>query len=270
MKNVRFALAIIAATTAAAACSGGGGGGGGGQHGIITFGKTGGDFASFSGSAVFVNQGFDIGIEEINAIPDDTCMRSPSAVVLNENVVFLDAGPTITVSGPAGAITLEPFSSDFYIYTGGNGSAGLFVRGGGYTVTVPGGDGVDAFTTTITATSDLTLNSPDPDAFEVILDKTQNLTVAWTSTGGVDPVYVSVNQDNFQTDETIVSVICKFADDGTASIPSNFLSPLEASTNPDLDTILSVSKQRFTTVETSVGDVVLVVQTDWEVDLTVQ
>lgn len=269
MKNVRVVLAVIAASTVAAACSGGGGKGGGGQHGFILFGKSAGDFLTFEGSAAFTNQGFDLGLEVIEQLADDTCIDFNNDIVLSPDVVFLDAGATITISGPAGDLSLAPFSQEFFIYTAG-GDASLFTRGAGYTVTVPGGEGVDAFTTNITATSDLTLNSPDPGAASVILDKSQPLTVAWTSTGGVDPIYVTLTQDNFSTEETIANVVCKFVDDGTASVPANFLTPLQASSNISLDTVINVAKRRFTTIETSVGDVVLSVETAWEVDLTVQ
>lgn len=235
----------------AAACSGGdGGGGGSGIRGFVTSTlERDADFGdSFSGAAVFLAQ--SIPIPDLET-PDGDCNEGGGE--LSGNITFKDVGETVTLVTSSGELVLDPFIAGIYF---GYGDASLWQMGGTVTVETPGGD-VPAFSRDFTQAGGFTLTAPDPAA-NLTIDRASDLTLAWSSSGTNDPIFVSIEQYDFDNDETVFSLLCRFDDDGSGTIPSSLLGDM--STDANLNTDLGVSKERLTFLEdvpgigTLVGD----------------
>jgi uncharacterized protein (TIGR03437 family) len=99
----------------------------------------------------------------------------------------LDAGTSLSLTGPAGSFTLKSNVKGQYSALFNSSVTGPDIPSGSYTLTGPGGKDVGAFSATITVASPLAIsNKPSL----VSVDRAQPLTVTWT--GGVAGTYVLI------------------------------------------------------------------------------
>ena len=236
----RMALAIVGAMVVAAGCSGGGGGGGGGLslNGLVGISKsTDATGSTFNAFAILVKPALPLG-ENPLTLADGTCTHYKPTVITTFPTV-LDAGSSLTLSTPGGPLSLSNNGFGYGVTSSGS----RFVAGGTYTLTAPGGVDVPAFSQMLMTPSDLTVTTPNVNT-TVAIDKTADLSIAWTSIGGSDPVIVSISQDDGNS--TTVIINCKFADTGSATIAKANLSPLVSdSAIPNGGTSMTISKINF-------------------------
>ena len=134
-------------------------------------------------------------IAAYGAVVPNSCFIPPSNVpiVAISPPANLDAGPTLTIKGPAGTrtipkITIGNLSAYDQTVTLGNGTPGNFLDPGHYTVTAPGGKDVGAFSAGIDLPAAPFVWTNQPTAPPVI-DRSQGYTVKWT--GGVPGTMVT-------------------------------------------------------------------------------
>jgi hypothetical protein len=238
--NVRVVLGLLVVTLGSA-CSGDGGGGGGGPfRGFVSAGLAR-DAAfgdNFEGSAAFLSKG--IGDNGFLEGVDGDC--GDIGEDLGSSVGFQDAGDTVDISTDGGTLVLDTFLFPglYASFTGGD--ASMWSMGGTVTFTAPGGSGVDGFERTFPLSGALTLTTPDP-AGDALLDRNADFTLAWTSSGTTDPIFVSIEQENDNFD-TVFSLTCRFDDDGSGVVPASFLGDLSTAAN--ITSYVSISKERIT------------------------
>ncbi len=136
----------------------------------------------------------------------------------------LDAGSSLTVSGPAGAWTLSPSRAGQYQVLFGSTPTGPNLPTGTYTVTATGGHDVSAFSVTLNV--DASVLWTNKSAINTI-DRSQPLTVTWS--GG--PEGGSVVLGGYVDSNTmgLVGFVCiEDASAGSFTIPSFMLSTLPA------------------------------------------
>lgn len=264
--RLRYGFALLVVSLASACTGGDGGGGGGPYRGFVTAGLGRDSFGdNFEGSAAFLSKGIDDN-GFLDGVDGD-CSEPPND--LGSTASFQDAGETVELSTDGGTLTLDTFLFPglYASFTGGD--AAMWTMGGTVTFTAPGGSGVDAFVKTFPLSGGLTLTTPDP-AGDALLDRNADFTIAWTSSGTADPIFVSIEQENADFDE-VFSVTCRFDDDGSGVVPASFLDGL--STNADFNTYVSVSKERIT-ILTDVpglgGDLVADGSVSYDLNATVQ
>jgi hypothetical protein len=146
----------------------------------------------------------------------------------------LDAGPQITVQGPAGSQSASGSGGGYSATLGG---AGNFFSPGTITVSAPGGKDVHSFSASITLPALPTMTSPPPDAANPFsVTRSSGLTVIWA--GGSANTYIEL--DGFSaTDNTYsngVSFQCSVpAGPGSFTIPPSVLLALPANNFGGLD-----------------------------------
>jgi len=192
---------------------------------------------SFGGPEVvvrgrFTDQGFDVPPgepEQYADVPLDTCTFAEVTVTPDTRppATFLDAGAEITLDGPGGPmivdrgeILLEPW---YVAYL----PASVYTPGATYTLSIPGGADVGASEVAWTAPSALDVTVPpfnEGDA-TVEVDRAQDLALAWSSPGSADHVVVRLGQS---AGSTTRSLLCRFADDGAATLPAAQLAAFTA------------------------------------------
>jgi len=133
---------------------------------------------------------YPVNVCSINGYPGPN-----GTVVVNGNPVTivplkevnLDAGPTLTISGPSGTRTIKGQTLGMLgvVYSGvtlGNSTPGNYLDPGHYTITGPGGKDVGAFmaSTDVPSAQFVWTNVPDVTA---PLDRSKDFTINWT--GGV-------------------------------------------------------------------------------------
>lgn len=110
--------------------------------------------------------------------------------------VGLDAGPNISVAGPAGSRTLTPTPSigaGFYSNSNmGNGTPGSYLDPGAYTITGPGGSAVGPFTAKFNLPQSLVWTN---QASITTVNRAAGQTVTWT--GGDPTGFVSIDGSSF-------------------------------------------------------------------------
>jgi uncharacterized protein (TIGR03437 family) len=117
------------------------------------------------------------------------CIVSPTALPHSPGTVHasLDAGPSLSLSGPGGAFTLAEKSRGNYQMLFGPASTGQAVPLGTYTISGQGGQDVGPFSGTITIGSHLAISNAS--ALSTI-DRTQPLVINWT--GGTSGQYILI------------------------------------------------------------------------------
>lgn len=104
--------------------------------------------------------------------------------------IFLDAGPSLGISGSSGAQNLSEDSKGSYSAKLGGGGTGLptFLNPGTFTITGPGGADVGAFS------ASLTLPQPVSASMPATISRDKDLTIAWTgSTGNAAVLFIGAN-----------------------------------------------------------------------------
>jgi hypothetical protein len=158
-----------------------------------------------------------------------TCIPDNSAL----DVQRLDAGPSIKITGPAGAATL-PLSSNVGEYHGPLGATGLtgssFLNPGAYTAAGTGGKDVGAFTGNLTVPA--LLNWSNQSSITGSIDRTKSLTINWTGGNASDYVAILGSSTSASTPQVTVTFVCtEKASAATFSVPSYVLGMLPVSGN---------------------------------------
>lgn len=119
------------------------------------------------------------------------CIVLPHSIPsVNAVTSGLDAGPSLTVSGPPGFLSLKQNPNSRGEYTGLFASSviGPNVPSGSYTITGSGGKDVGPFSVAVTVGNHLAISNKSSLA---IIDRAQPLTVTWT--GGVSGKYIVIS-----------------------------------------------------------------------------
>jgi len=192
------------------------------------------DFEKLNLSQIYGSQGFGFASEGACTVGytsgDDT---TPDDPVTGED---LDAGPSLTVSGPAGARQLSRVGQAKGVYMGqlgggtpnplGGGSATPpFLEPGSYTVTGTGGADVGAFTARITLPSPL--NWTNQSSISTV-NRSQGVNVTWS--GGDPNGYTFIfGTSSAGTGQTAVSAVFSCivrTSRGSFTVPASVLSAL--------------------------------------------
>ena len=157
----------------------------------------------------------------IDAPPPGTCQiynNSNGAPEPPLNVTAaLDAGPQLTVQGPNGSKSLPRGGGD---YRGTLSNTGTYLTPGTYTVSVPGGADVKAFSTSVTIPALPRQTSPQPDATSALpVTRSNGLTVTWAG-GATDGAIHIDGFNSLDFNGTGASFNCiALASAGTFTIP---------------------------------------------------
>ena len=170
------------------------------------------------------------------------------------NLVPLDAGPSFTVKGPGGSMTVAANPGQTKATLS---AAGTFLVPGTYTVSGTGGKDVGPFSATITIAAPPTLVSP-LSANNLTVTRSSGMTVAWRGgdpNGHVEIVLVGATDSSFNT---AALAYCKAsASAGTFMIPSYVLLALPAGNFTSLElapgTVQGAASTPFTATGLSIG-----------------
>lgn len=135
---------------------------------------------------------------------------------------LLDAGEGLNLDTPGGSLSMTriEYEGDVYYQASKTGND-HFSSKGLYTLTSTGNEPIAAFDASIQAPEDLTVTEPDLTAATVI-NRNEDLTIAWTSTGSNTPIYATITQKDLDQ-STLKATLCKFTDDGEGTITTDTL-----------------------------------------------
>jgi uncharacterized protein (TIGR03437 family) len=151
-----------------------------------------------------------------------TCTTLPSVETGRSSGSGLDAGSSLTVSGPAGAWTLSPSRAGQYQALFGTTPTGPNLPTGTYTITGTGGHDVTSFSATLNVGASVLWTNKS--AINTI-DRSQPLTVTWS--GGPDGGSVMLGGYVNSNTVGLVGFVCaEEASAGSFTIPSFVLSTL--------------------------------------------
>lgn len=230
----------------------------------------------FEGAAWFLPQplptggvGFQDLFHYYDSVPLDTCQN---VVPDNTGTDFAgrDAGESIVATGPAGALSLPKIPFGSAIFYGGSGAASVFVPNADYVVSASGGPDIGAFTTTVGASGEITsMISPDMwSPLPLVIDRSVPLALEWTSVADGRDVFVWLTQEGqiqspFMAADKIL--VCRFADDGHAGIPADWLAWFRESEPSAQDARLIVRKYKWWTFTAPGGGAVLAtIDSTWD------
>ena len=97
----------------------------------------------------------------------------------------------------------------------------FWVGGAAYRLQGPGGEDMGPFEVLTTAPREIRVTIPDLDN-PFVLNRSADFFVAWTSSGGAEPVFVNIRQHQSEPFRTH-HVVCKFPDVGEGVVPSDWL-----------------------------------------------
>ena len=188
-------------------------------------------FYNFDNNALIASRG----ISSISSFSSCTVLVCTGTTCIPDNsaldVPRLDAGPSIKITGPAGAATL-PASTNVGEYHGPLGSTGLtgsnFLNPGAYTASGTGGKDVGAFTGNLTVPT--LLNWSNQSSITGSVDRSKNLTINWTGGNATDYVAILGSSTSASTPQVTVTFVCtEKASAGTFAVPSYVLGMLPVS-----------------------------------------
>jgi uncharacterized protein (TIGR03437 family) len=156
-----------------------------------------------------------------------TCTPLPTETYLSTSPrVGLDAGSTLTLSGPAGLWTLASAKPGLYQVLFGSTPQGPNLPLGTYSISSAGGHDLNAFSVTMNVAGNVVWSNK---AAITSVDRSQPLTVTWSDT--TTPRYVVVGGYAFSDTVGSVGFVCtEDASVGSFTIPSFILSLLPAAT----------------------------------------
>ena len=139
----------------------------------------------------------------------------------------LDAGSSLTITGPGGSRTLAQ-GIDGYNGHLGDASAGNFLDPGPYQLTGTGGNDVNFFTASFTIPPFAWTNQPSSLFPRVVYQRANGLTVTWT--GGDPGGYVEIIGNTFAFNTTVLpSFVCRAqTSDGSFTVPPSVMLALPA------------------------------------------
>lgn len=224
MRAFRFAILLGAGAVLAAACGGGGGGGGSPYGGSITATNISG-VGSASANAFFFSdiQGGTLNAGDLNAaIPAGGCVFDQPAATLPTNLTFtyVDAGPSVSLSGPAPVTLTEAVAGSAFTYSF-SGSPTSIPAGTYDVVFVGNGSSVPAETWTgafkMPAAPQITAPTGFPG--QVQFPGTSDLHFTWNPSGGHAVVILFIGSD-FKT------LACRAADSGSFTVKAGDLAKI--------------------------------------------
>src|SRR6516165_7560172 len=170
------------------------------------------------------------------------------------NLVPLDAGPSFTVKGPGGSMTVAANPGQTKATLS---AAGTFLVPGTYTISGTGGKDVGPFSATITIAAPPTLVSP-LSANNLTVTRSSGMSVTWSGgdpNGHVEIVLVGATESSFNA---AALAYCKAATSaGTFTIPSYVLLALPAGNFTSLElapgTVQGAASASFTATGLSIG-----------------
>ncbi len=197
-----------------------------------------------------------------SAIPLDTCQPMPSSYASIDSWRWEDAGDALTVTGPAGTLRVDRVQTtdglgDRFFYSG-VGAPSLFVPDATYTLSAPGGERVGAFEASVQASSDL--DSFTPLSGLLLAQHSADLALSWTPAGRGSLV-VDLQGGSFGTPHWV----CRFTDDGEATIPGSILLNFPQTNDPAdpdprfVDVTITALRYRWTTIDVDGIDAPVVV-----------
>ncbi len=161
----------------------------------------------------------------------DQCLlhRLPSTLeelIGKENITYLDAGPTLVLrSTPTGEIHLDRQidgkGSISYAPIPFNLPEEIYQSGKTYTISVPGSEEFSAFNLNVAAPGEIVVTQPEPTTFGTI-DSRDDFILRWLGNDGVGEIGVTLTGHSTEP----VQIVCRFADDGEGTIPSDLLTQL--------------------------------------------
>jgi uncharacterized protein (TIGR03437 family) len=170
------------------------------------------------------------------------------------NLVPLDAGPSFTVKGPGGSMTVAANPGQT---TATLSAAGTFLVPGNYTISGTGGKDVGPFSATVRIAAPPTLVSPS-SANNLTVTRSSGMSVTWSGgdpNGHVEIVLVGATDSSFNA---AALAYCKAATSaGTFTIPSYVLLALPAGNFTSLElapgTVQGAASAPFTATGLSIG-----------------
>ncbi len=160
--------------------------------------------------------------------PDGMNTRNGAPVtIIPTTSVNLDAGPAITIKGPAGTRTISrTIVGGHAIYMApqfGNGTAGDYFDPGHYTATGTGGPDVGPINTAVDVltTPFVWTNMPDPTK---PIDRTKDLTVTWT--GGYPDTQVTIEGGSLANGVNVSFLCAAPVSAGRMTVPAYVLENL--------------------------------------------
>lgn len=139
----------------------------------------------------------------------------------------LDAGPSLSLTGPAGSWTMMRTTTGEYQSLFGSTPSGPNIPQGSYSIAGSGGRDVRAFSATMTVGGNIVWTNKQSISS---VDRTQPLSVAWS--GGTRPGYVLIGgYSESNTGGHLTFTCSEDISKGTFTIPSFILSALPASTS---------------------------------------
>jgi hypothetical protein len=270
--------ALACSSTTNTASNADGGGGGGGEGGSVADGSAGGDGSSTVDGGTTAPKGIILVTQThlgstfhysiaaafrafvaptgAGSAPTQTTMGPCTATVIPTPpsseagtpmaVAGLNAG-TLTITGagtPASTmLAYGPVASQQGVpgYTAASGSTALFAGGDTMTVSGAGGADLPAFAAqSLVAPTQVAVTAPSCTGTCPDLDRTQDLTVAWTGAGAGKVVVT------FETisDTQAVLLQCRFdATAGTGTVPATLLGKLDKAGDPNVSGIEQISDE---------------------------
>lgn len=208
-------------------------------------------FLASSFSIYEFGAGWDLLLSYYDAMGLDSC-DLPASDALDINI---PENPTFQGMRDAGALELEGPAVEAHfdrLELGGMTTYVMFYEPS-YTF-IPNtqyhieGDGaqIPAFREPVTSPGDVTITAPDPTAGPATVDRSADLTLAWTSSfDQQNVVFASIVQ--YEDTDSEVRRFCRLADDGSATIPASVLADFQPYAVPGDEARLVLYKYRWTT-----------------------
>jgi len=183
-------------------------------------------------------------------IPIDTCEARADVSSINDQRWEDAAGEAVTIAGPAGDLVIERVQvtdalGDRFFYSGA-GAASLYVSGGEYTLSAPGNGRFGAFEGSF---DDAPVDVEDlvPLSPLLVIQQRDDLALTWRA-GGHGWILVKLAGSHRRW-------VCRFSDDGEATIPGSVLLTFPQTNDPldpnplSIDVVLSVVRYQWTTLQ---------------------
>ena len=139
-----------------------------------------------------------------DVVMPNSCFVPPAAtpIVALPVPTNLDAGPSLTISGPAGnrsipRLTVGNFTAYDQTNNFGNATPGNWLDPGHYTLSAPGGKDIGQFSTSLDFPPGQFTWTGAPTAADFTIDRSQGLTVKWT--GGTPGTLVTISGGSIPT-----------------------------------------------------------------------
>jgi uncharacterized protein (TIGR03437 family) len=169
--------------------------------------------------------------------PPGTCAAFQGAGVYSTpqtNLHYLDAGPSLKLTGPGGVTQTLALQQVGDYAAGGSFTAPKFLTSGTWTVTGTGGNDIGAFTASLNITGPVTVTNGA--SFGQTVSRSTPLTINWTGGGPNDIVFIAGESTAVLVPSSVLQLVFDWSFDcyapaaaGTFTVPTNILQTLPAS-----------------------------------------